>query len=546
MGLDGKAQPSRPKLDEAIHASREAVMSFSALDPNAPEFLPMGLATAGEKMTVSLSSSLDTSAGGSTPPGGNSEHGGSVKGTSGPMADLAAMAPSSLVFGGGGDFLSKYHHLRKDKDEAGLGAESSLRQRRVDNSTTPPAATATPHAAPATLLGATSSAASSSTAGVASRGAKAAAPDRMNLQINSLLVQARTVEKILQVGESHMDQLNSVNVITALHRLATAVAAAKKAALRRDPRFKRLVSTLSEILRNADSESLKPQDLSNVAWALTKLGLLNSALFSNLAEHILRTISQFEPVNLSMTLWAFARAGFLDERLFRASAEEVKRKLPDFQPQQIANTAWAMAKSGFNDEELFQAAAELALEKMSQFQPMNYSMLLYSFAMAKVSHPRLFEEVGRRCSVQALSSAQSAPHVITNLAVSFAEGGVVNVEVFDVIAKVSCKMLPEFRTGQISSLAQAFARAEVRNDRLFAAISKEVVSRLGEYKQTDLQDLLAAYEALGVPTASISQAMMTQASSEASEKPESNVGQMLLVFLILLALYVAGRMSFAM
>merc|ERR1719333_1479407 len=147
-----------------------------------------------------------------------------------------------------------------------------------------------------------------------------------------------------------------------------------------------------------------------------------------------------------MTLWAFARSGFLGEKLFRAASTEVKTRLPDFQPQQIANTTWAMAKSGFVDEEVFLSAANLALQKLSSFQPMNYSMLLYSFALAKLPHPKLFEEVGLRWTVEALQSANSAPHVVTNLALAFSEACVVNHTVFDAIEQVAGASLHDFRS----------------------------------------------------------------------------------------------------
>jgi len=404
-----------------------------------------------------------------------------------PVVEAGASAEKgpSLVFGGGGDFLSKYQ-----RHEAGT---SQARQRRA-----PPRGGD---------LGAGAGGIGGDFGGIA-RGSPA--PDRVNVQLNSLLVHARTVDKILQVVDSHFEHFNAVNLITALHRLATVVLAARRGALRRDVRFKRLIHRLSDTLRNADADTLKPQDLSNIAWALTKLGLLNAVLFGHLSEHIMQTIQHFEPVNLSMTLWAFARSGFLDEKLFRSASGEVKRQLPDFQPQQIANTTWAMAKSGFVDEEVFDTAANLALRKLPDFQPMNYSMLLYSFALAKLPHPKLFEEVGRRCTVEALSSALSAPHVVTNLALAFSEAGVVNVAVFDAIAQVAANTISDFRTQQISTLAQAFARAEVQHAQLLRSISTSVVGRLAEFKQQDLQDLLAAYQSLGAPTTDIARAIEAQ------------------------------------
>jgi len=453
MVSDGDDLPSRAS-ESAAATKREAPLrgllgDGKRLNASAPEFLP----------------------------------GSNVAWTAADSVSKASSGGASLIFGGGGDFLSKYRQAHSDREAGSHG----VRLRRKSEPSSGPL-----------LSGSCASASASSV------------PDKAHVQLNSMLVHARSWEKILQVVESHFDDFNAVNLITALHRLATVVLNARKGQLRHDVRFKRLIHRLSDTLRNADAGALKPQDLSNVAWGLAKLGLLNAALFGHIAEHIIQTISDFEPVNLSMTLWAFARSGFLDEKLFRAASAEVHRQLPEFQPQQIANTTWAMAKSGFVDEELFQAAAKLSLQKLGEFQPMNYSMLLYSFALAKLPHPELFEEVGRKCTITSLSSALSAPHVLTNLALAYSEASVTNVAVFDAIAAVASSSLYDFRTQQIATLAQAFAKAHVRHEKFFESVSNVVVHRLSEFKQHDMQDLLYAYQQLDLSTVSILKAQQWQ------------------------------------
>jgi len=145
----------------------------------------------------------------------------------------------SLIFGGGGHFLTKYGNQQNDRE---------VRQRaRADG----------PRASGGTDSG--------------------SAPGRIQVQLNASLVQSRTSDKILQIVDLHLESFNAVNLITALHRLATVCIAAKKGHLRRDVRFKRLMHRLADTLRSANAGALKPQDLSNVAWALTKLSLLNAS-----------------------------------------------------------------------------------------------------------------------------------------------------------------------------------------------------------------------------------------------------------------------------
>lgn len=160
-----------------------------------------------------------------------------------------------------------------------------------------------------------------------------------------------------------------VNLITALHRLATICPASRKASLRRELRFRRLITRphTQNTPRKPSSEALRHgaagrcgrfeasgrpfqlsygleshlEDLSNVVWGLTKLNIQNQVLFGQLAERIVSApqslspkqpatrprLSDFKPVNLSMSLWAFARAQIHDEPFLKAACEEALESL---------------------------------------------------------------------------------------------------------------------------------------------------------------------------------------------------------------------------
>lgn len=397
--------------------------------------------------------------------------------------DDPAEAPASLVFGGGGHFLSKY-----------TDRESKLRRRKEGDG-----------------------------AGAAPQ------PDRVNVQLNQLIVHAGTPERILQVVDENFEQLNVVNLITALHRLATVSLASRKAAVRRELRFRRLVTKLSDTVRKADPASLKPQDLSNVVWGLTKLGVQNGVLFNLLAERILLRLEAFKPVNLSMTLWAFARSGIYDEKLLAATSGEVKRQLKDFQPQQVANTAWAFAKCGYVDQELFALAAEQALAELDQYQPMNCSMLVYAFALANQRHSQLFEEVAKRCTVPTLKFSLAAPHVVSNLALAFSEAQIHVPELYQTVAEVAIQSIHEFRPKQLITLAEAFAKAQTHNEELFKSISRMVAKNVDDFQKEELQELFQAYEALGASNSEIKKAMNQESGSRFSS-------MMFVMIVILIAL----------
>lgn len=410
--------------------------------------------------------------------------------------DAAEFRPTqtpSLVFGGGDHFLSKYTTDSSTKT-------SGLRRRAADAS------------------------------------AGQAIPDRVNVQLNQLIVHAGAPERILQIVDENFDQLNVVNLTTALHRLASVSLVNKKAGLRREPRFRRLVTRLSDTVRKAEPASLKPQDLSNVVWALTKLGIQNGILFNLLADRILLRLDSFKPVNLSMTLWAFARSGIYDEKLLQAASTEVKKQLKDFEPQQVANTAWAMAKCGYVDQELFMRAADHALATMDTYQPMNFSMLVYAFSLAHLSHQDLFEQVAKRCTVPALKHSFSAPNVVGNLALAYSESQVYIPELYESVAQVCVALIHDFKPRQLVTLAGSFAKAQVKHDALFKCMSKHVAKNVEDFQREDLQDLFNAFQALGVSKNEVQRALDEQEKGPAA--PLSLRTFLLIVALILLTLVV--------
>jgi|ERR1712194_67280 len=313
--------------------------------------------------------------------------------------------------------------------------------------------------------------------------------------------------------------------------MGTVTEFAKRNAVRRDFRFKHLLEKLNSYLQSGHAFS--PQDLSNIAWAFTKIGLVGTELFGEICDLIVVQIGEFEPVNLSMTLWALAKAGSSEAKVFTAAIVEVRKQMPNFAPQQIANTTWAIAKAGFGDEDLYNTIAQVSLDQIEEFAVMNLSMLLYAFALAKCPHQRLFDEMGKKCTAETLAGTASVPHVVTNLAVAYAEVGIPNEEVFRSIAQASCLNLRDFRTQQIATLAQAFAKAGVHNPRLIERMNKAVVHRLEGFREQDLETLISAYESLGVSTKDIVKAMQGQ---QTSERQLAKVAIPLFVLLCLLAL----------
>ena len=58
----------------------------------------------------------------------------------------------------------------------------------------------------------------------------------------------------------------------------------------------------------------KPQEISNTAWALAKLGFKHDPLMNSLAEVALANMDDLNPHDLSGTVWAFATLSYTQQK----------------------------------------------------------------------------------------------------------------------------------------------------------------------------------------------------------------------------------------
>ena len=156
--------------------------------------------------------------------------------------------------------------------------------------------------------------------------------------------------------------------------------------------------------------SFKPQEIKDVLWSFSKVGLRHPELFKFVAEHLVgsendntdpRGLDDFSTQGLGNMAWAFARQAQLSEmvsdrlnlntgngkmstyktiyfdvgenlllKFFSSIAEtniRVYDKLGKGKPQDITNTAWAFASLGLKDERYMDAAKDALVDRLSRY-----------------------------------------------------------------------------------------------------------------------------------------------------------------------------------
>mmetsp|Transcript_114721 Transcript_114721/g.208717 ORF Transcript_114721/g.208717 Transcript_114721/m.208717 type:complete len:875 (+) Transcript_114721:78-2702(+) len=277
--------------------------------------------------------------------------------------------------------------------------------------------------------------------------------------INSQIVQAaesEDLQTLLTTIATHLPLMNLVNVSTALHRLAKLNQC--RAMQAHQPMVEYTLQALVELGRQLleklklTGSTPKCQSLSNIAWALAtlkvvdlplvqmvsasaqkqlaefksfelcqllwalaKLGTVETdvcdhtaALFHMGAQRVVENAQDFSFRGLVMIAWAFATARQHDTRLFCAIASQLTPSMGSANCQELANTAWSFATAGIHAQYLFSTLASLSVARVQGFKPQELSSILWSYASIGHVNDEFYEVAGRAALEMNLQAQQLA------------------------------------------------------------------------------------------------------------------------------------------
>ena len=202
--------------------------------------------------------------------------------------------------------------------------------------------------------------------------------------MNQYMLKINTVDELSTFVFTNCRTLSAVNVATACNRMAKLTP--------HNERGKRMLSSRNEnVLQSAIhdlltralevSEEFKPQELSNLMWALAKLDITPGAeLHMAISRRAVATAMHFNPQNVTNMLWSLATLGIQPEpELMSALSRRAKKTVGEFTPQGVANMAWALAKLGIEPEaELISAILKRVASISGDFKPQDVANLLWS------------------------------------------------------------------------------------------------------------------------------------------------------------------------
>ncbi|WOL14331.1 hypothetical protein Cni_G23111 [Canna indica] len=177
---------------------------------------------------------------------------------------------------------------------------------------------------------------------------------KKEITLNRAIVEAQTADEVLEVAAEAISlvakglspsPLTPLNIATALHRIAKNM---EKVSMTRTQRLsfarQREMSMLVGIAMTVLPEC-SPQGVSNIAWALSKVGgeLLYLSEMDRVAEVALVKVGEFNSQNVANIAGAFASMQHSAPDLFLGLAKRASETVHTFREQELAQLLWAFA-----------------------------------------------------------------------------------------------------------------------------------------------------------------------------------------------------------
>ncbi|KAL7098196.1 hypothetical protein ACP275_09G001800 [Erythranthe tilingii] len=189
---------------------------------------------------------------------------------------------------------------------------------------------------------------------------------RKEVNLNRSIVESQTAEEVLEVTADIImavakgltpSPLSPLNIATALHRIAKNMEKVSMVRTRRLAFARQREMCMLVGLAMAALPECSAQGVSNIAWALSKIGgeLLYLSEMDRVAEVALTKIPDFNSQNVANMAGAFASMLHSAPELFAELSKRASDIIDTFQPQEIAQVLWAFASLYENADPLLES-----------------------------------------------------------------------------------------------------------------------------------------------------------------------------------------------
>ncbi|KAH9605780.1 hypothetical protein KSS87_004658 [Heliosperma pusillum] len=201
---------------------------------------------------------------------------------------------------------------------------------------------------------------------------------KKEVNLNRMVVDAQTAEEVLEVVSETIvavgkglspSPLSPLNLATTIHRIAknmekVSMTETRRLAFARQREMSMLVGIIMTALPECS-----PQGISNIAWALSKIGgdLLYLTEMDRVSEVAMTKVSEFNSQNVANVAGAFASMRHSSPNLFSELSKRASEIIHTFRAQELAQLLWAFAFLNEPADPLLEAL-DTVYKDIEQFQ----------------------------------------------------------------------------------------------------------------------------------------------------------------------------------
>lgn len=326
----------------------------------------------------------------------------------------------------------------------------------------------------------------------------------LGLQINRCLMATKSWHGILNIGRDLSHVFDSVNVSSAIHRIA------KLIKYSRTPSHMVLTHPLYPLLINAAIKvvpAFEARQMANILWGLATLRDRSSPLLLHLDRRILELeLSSYIQQELSNVMWAYGTMQYQGNPDFmqRAAQEMLRRGIGQFMPQAISNACWAFAKLDLIYDDFLEAVGAHAAEQLHTWNSQAIANLVWAYAKMEVCHDPLMAAVAATVTAQVYSRPDAPSHSkieeftcqeVSNVMLAFARLSIYSAEVLQLVETEMSKphRLKASTQQGLVNVMWAFATLRFYPAKYFSAVSPYLAKSLPAFRDQELASCLWSF-----------------------------------------------------
>ncbi|KAF4661305.1 hypothetical protein FOL47_006754 [Perkinsus chesapeaki] len=290
------------------------------------------------------------------------------------------------------------------------------------------------------------------------RGHRQPTANEFEIQKNILnAANSRSVNGLLAIVDLHVEQLNSVNVSTLIHRLASITQnhEGTQRALARDGRVKRVLERAIELAPTSSCQSL-----SNICWAIGKLQMAEEKdVVQAIVEAAKTRLDHFRPQNFSNMLYGLSRVGYYDKELMDLVARKVANNLCTFKPQEVSNLLYAYGRLNCYNESLLSEICICVAAMMCRYDGQGVGNVMCSLAKLNYHCNHLMDAIA---SDVVLSPHKYGKFLISKILRPMHSLGYTNLPMLLTTSVYIVENITNIKVDEIIVVMQGFAQEGIR------------------------------------------------------------------------------------